>query len=348
MKHLLIFFLLTPFVVIGQDIHFSQMNLSPLTLNPALVGANYDLEANLNYRSQWNSVNSPFQTIGASVYSRLNPENKPTKKAYIAAGIDFFNDQAGLTNRVVSNNVNLHFATHLIVGKGSTLGLGLYGGWAQRSIDPSGSTWASQYDGSAYNSLISSGEDFNRASFGVFDVGTGIVYTYNSGNSRIGINDAKKINVGFAAYHLSRPNYSFLASEERQYIRFSGFVNGSFGVQNTRLIVEPGIYFNQQGPAREIFLGTYFKYIIIEESHYTIFVQPFTASLGVFYRNKDALVVKAMLEWNGIGLGFAYDVNTFNTLMTASKGKGAFEFALRYVVPDFSRRPYVSGGRSFF
>lgn len=348
MKRLIVLILLMPFAGMAQDIHFSQMEFSPLTLNPALAGANYDLEANLNYRSQWNSVASPYQTFGASVDSRLNPKNKATKKAYIAAGLDFFNDRSG-SSRVTTNHVNLSLATHIIMGEGSSLGLGVYGGWGQRFIDPSASTWASQYDGMHYNPSIQSGETFRSSSFNAFDVGAGMVYTYNSGSTRIGENDAKKINVGFATYHLNRPNYSFLdPTGEKQYMRFSGFINGSFGLRNTRVSIDPGIYFHQQGPAREIYLGTYVKYMIKEESHYTIFVQPFTASLGLFYRNQDALVVKAMLEWNGIGLGFAYDVNTFNTLVTASKGKGAFEFALRYLIPDYSRRPYTSGGRSFF
>lgn len=348
MKRLILFLFLIPLGAKAQDIHFSQMEFSPLTLNPAMAGANYDLEANLNFRSQWNSVAKAYQTVGASVYSRFNPKHKSTKKAYIAGGLDFFNDRSG-SSRVTTNHVNLSIATHIIMGEGSSLGLGVYGGWGQRFIDPSASTWASQYDGMHYNPNIASGENFRNPSFNAFDVGAGMVYTYSTKDTRIRENDGKRINVGFSAYHLNRPNYSFLnLTNEKQYMRFSGFVNGSFGIHNTRVIIEPGIYFQQQGPAREIYLGSYVKYIIKEQSQYTLFIQPFTASLGLFYRNRDALVIKALFEWNGMGLGFAYDVNTFNSLMTASKGKGAFEFALRYIIPDYGRRPYVSGGNSFF
>src|SRR5699024_5361272 len=120
----------------------------------------------------------------------------------------------------------------------------------------------------------------------------------------------------------------------------------AFGLRKTHIILEPGIYFNHQGPANELYLGMYVKYIIQEQSHYTIFVQPFTASLGLFLRNQDAFVVKALLEWNGLGLGFAYDINALNSLVSASRGKGAFEFALRYIIPDYARRPYVKGGKS--
>lgn len=347
MKRLIILILFIPFVGVGQDVHFSHAEFSPLTLNPAMAGANNDLEANLNFRSQWNSIATPYQTIGASVYSRFNPNDKRRKKAFIAGGIDFINDRSGL-NRVSTNHVNLSFATHIVLGSGSFVGLGLYGGWGQRTLDPSDGTWASQYDGMQHNPALSSGENFRSASFSNFDTGAGLVYTFKSTNSRIGINDSKNFNIGFAAYHLNRPDYSFLDREgEQQYMRFSLFANGSFGIHNTRIIVEPGIYFHHQGPANELYLGAYAKYIIKEQSKYTLFVQPFTASLGVFYRNRDALIVKALLEWNGVGLAFAYDVNTFNSLVLASKGKGAFEFALRFTIPDYERRSYMTGGNSF-
>ncbi|EPB65603.1 hypothetical protein ANCCEY_15329 [Ancylostoma ceylanicum] len=85
-----------------------------------------------------------------------------------------------------------------------------------------------------------------------------MVYTYNSADSRIAENDQKQLNVGFATYHLNRPGYSFLSQpQERLYIRYSAFVNGAFGIRRTRMILEPGVYFHQQGNAREIMYGLY-------------------------------------------------------------------------------------------
>lgn len=72
----------------AQDVHFSQMSFSPLNLNPALAGANSTLQGIVNYRSQWNSVAEPYQTIGASVDGRFN-DNKRNKKGIIAGGLNF-------------------------------------------------------------------------------------------------------------------------------------------------------------------------------------------------------------------------------------------------------------------
>jgi len=341
MKRLIVLAVLVfPKLMTAQDIHFSQMGYSPLTLNPALAGANYDLQVNVNYRNQWNSVAVPFQTIGASVDTRLNARKKTNKKAHVAMGINFFNDMAGEA-RITTNNANLHIATHVMVGDGHTLGAGLYGGWGQRSIDPSAGKWASQYNGLNHDPMLSSGETFNSPTFSMFDTGAGLLYTYNSGETRIAQNDSKIINAGFAAYHLNRPNFSFLnRPEERMYIRFSGFVNGSFGVPNTHLILEPGVYYHQQGKAREVLLGMYARYIIKDESRITSFVKKTTVALGLFYRNQDALIAKAHVEWRGFGIGVAYDFNLFSDLMKVSRSRGGLELALRWVVPDLYLRSH--------
>lgn len=320
----------------AQDIHFSQMPYSPLTLNPGLAGANYDLSTSLNFRNQWNSVAEPFQTVAFSVDARLNAKNKRRdKKVHVAAGINFFNDKAGQA-KVVTNNANFHLATHIILDYQHTLGLGIYGGWLQRTLDPNAGRWANQYDGMAYNPNYASGETFNTLSFNNFDTGAGMVYTfYNGRESRIAANDSKMINVGFAAFHLNRPGYSFInKTQEKMYIRFSAFANASFGIRNTHVLIEPGIYFHNQGNARELFFGLYGKYIIKGESHITNFVQQTMVGLGLFCRNQDALVLKAMFDWNGLGIGFAYDFNLFNSLIQLSKSRGGIEVALRWVVPD--------------
>lgn len=321
--------------LVAQDIHFSQMNYSPLTLNPGLTGANFDFQTNLNFRSQWNSVAEPFTTVAFSADARLNAKKKRQKKAHLAAGINFFNDRAG-AQKITTNNANLYFATHVILGDGHTLGLGVYGGWSQRTLDPNGGRWGSQYDGMKFDENLGSGETFNTSTFHLFDTGAGLVYAFsNQRESRIAENDSKMINVGFAAYHLNRPGFSFInKTQEKMYMRFSAFVNASFGIRNTHVLIEPGIYFHNQGNARELFFGLYGKYILRGESHITSFVQRTTVGIGLFCRNQDALVLKAMVEWNGLGLGFAYDFNLFNSLIKLSKSRGGIEVALRYVIPD--------------
>jgi type IX secretion system PorP/SprF family membrane protein len=314
----------------AQDVHFSHMEFSPMTLNPGLAGANSPMQGIVNYRSQWNSVAVPYQTIAASFDARFN-ENKRSKKGIIAGGINFFNDQAGEL-KVNTNNVNLNLAYHLILDQTSTLGLGIYTGFGQRSISPDGAKWGSQYDYStlSYNAGLASGETFNSPSFNFLDAGAGIVYTYKDGQGYMTQNAGKLFNWGFAAYHVNRPNYSYLDNgTEKLYIRYSTFVNANIGIQNTKGSILPGIYYNRQGKAQEIFFGMNYKYLLSEGSKVTGFTKPMAMYLGLFSRWGDAMIGKFMFEYDQFTAGFAYDIN-ISSLTEVSRTRGGFELFLRF------------------
>lgn len=316
----------------AQDIHFSQFEYSPMNLNPALVGANSPMQGIVNYRNQWSRVGNPYQTIGASFDARFN-ENKRMKKGIIAGGINFFNDKAGTTN-VSTNIVSMNLAYHLILDRENTLGIGLQGGFGQRSISTSGAEWASQYDGIGFNPMMSSGEDFNSPSFSYFDVGAGMVYSYKMKGGYMTQNIQRRVNVGFAAFHLNRPNYSFLENEGEQLaMRFSGFINADLGIENTRGILQPGIYFHRQAGHQEIMLGTNYGYILHTGSKATGFTRPITAYIGFFYRFQDAAVARLMFEYDLFSLGFAYDIN-LSDLTPVTRSVGGFELFLRYNLGD--------------
>lgn len=313
----------------AQDVHFSQMPYSPLTLNPALAGANSPLQAIVNYRTQWRSVASPYKTIAASVDGRIN-ENKRGKHGHIAYGLNFFNDQAG-DARVSTTNVNLSVGYHIILDKTSTLGAAIYGGFGQRGINAAAGKWGSQYNGMAYDPTLSSGETFATSQFSYADFGAGLVYTYKEGDRYMTANDQKSFNYGFAIYHLNKPKYSFLGAgdDEELYMRWSIFANGNIGLGNSRWSIVPGVYYQRQKSAQELLVGTYFKCRLSEASRATGFNKSSFLSLGLFYRNKDALVAKAMFEWADYSVGFAYDVNT-SSLTEVSNARGGVEFFLRY------------------
>lgn len=318
--------------LIAQDIHFSHMEYSPLTLNPALAGANSPMQGIVNYRSQWNSVATPYQTIAASFDARFN-ENKRQKKGIMAGGLNFFNDKSGDLN-VTTNLVNLNLAYHLILDRTSTLGLGIYTGFGQKSIDQNAGRWGNQYDGMAYNATVGNGESFNSPSFTFLDAGTGVLYTYKKNQGYMTQNNQRTVNGGFAIYHLNRPGNSFIdQSSEKLFMRFSAFVNATIGIDNTRGSVLPSVYFQRQKSSMEILYGLYYKYQINEGTMFTGFNKPMALYLGIFNRFKDAMVGKFMLEYDQFAAGFGYDIN-ISSLNTVSNAKGGFEFFLRFNMGD--------------
>lgn len=329
MKYLILFISIVTGAnfVYGQDIHFSQMQFSPLSLNPALAGAENNFQGIVNYRNQWNSVAFPYSTIAASADWRF--KEKRRANGFLAGGLNVFNDQAG-DIKMTTSNVNLSLAYHLYLDRNSTIGLAIQGGFGQRGINPSAGIWQSQSTGSGFNTNLSSGENFGAVNYSHLDAGAGIVYHYSM-NTGMRVGSPKfKLTAGAAAYHVNQPATPFLAGgEDDLAIRYAGFVYFDYGVMNTNFSVMPGLFFNRQGPHQEILVGSYIRAVLTEGSRATGFKRELATSFGGFYRFGDAFIVKFMLDYSDYSLGVSYDFN-LSSLTPASRGRGGAEIFLRY------------------
>jgi type IX secretion system PorP/SprF family membrane protein len=318
----------------AQDIHFSIAASNPIVLNPALAGANYNKEATLNYRSQWGSLGEPYKTTTAGYSARLQNKKRNASNNF-ALGVQFVNDKAGDPS-IVNNSFSVVLADHLRVGTNSTLGVGMMLGLGQRSIRQSQGKWASQYNGTAYDPSLSSGEGLNNLDFRFVDAGVGMVYAYGRRGGTLARNEDKAFNVGVSVYHVNRPNYSFFKEQEdRLPVRISAFANAEFAVEAMDAAVLPGIYFHQQGNATEILLGSFYKFKLMKDTRYTGFNKALALSVGLFGRLGDAAIVKMMLDWDQYSFGYAFDFNT-SRLNNSTNGFGANEIFLRFTAP-FSR-----------
>src|SRR6185369_3448682 len=77
----------------AQDIHFSQYAETPSAINPALAGGSYNTRVILNYRNQWSSVGTAYQTMGVSFDQRI--KFRKLRNNYFAFAINIFRDQSG-------------------------------------------------------------------------------------------------------------------------------------------------------------------------------------------------------------------------------------------------------------
>lgn len=317
-------------VVSAQDIHFSQFYMAPIQLNPGAAGTEADIRVHLNYKEQWKSVASPYKTIGGSYDMRF----KKTKSGYFGGGIFFYSDRAGDARMGVAQG-NLNLAYHLVIGQGQTLGLGVMGGYAQRSVNTTNMQWGNQYDGMAYNSSLPAGEiGAGNFSNSYLDLGTGLVYTYTQGEKNLTGNNQISATAGIAMFHVHKPDYSFLGDgSENLYRKFVIHGNSLFGIAHSRISVIPGFQYKIQGGARELVFGSSIRYRIMEDSHFTGFVTGSSLSLGFYYRNRDAVILTSLLQFGGYGIGISYDLNV-SDLTQASNGRGGLEIALRYIYPS--------------
>jgi type IX secretion system PorP/SprF family membrane protein len=325
-------FLCLSSLVRAQDIHFSNTEYVPLVLNPALAGANSGRQANLAYRTQWGQLGTSFRSAIASFDTRVGKQ-EGRKTNSLAIGFNFFNDRTPAT-AITNTAANFSLADHIKVNSTSQISLALNLGYAFRSFNESGGKWASQYNGVSYDAGLPSGETFGNQNFGFFDAGAGIVYTYaKSTKNAVGTNN-KRVNLGFAAYHVNRPNDSFIQSNDaRLPIRFTFFTNAELNVSGTKGSFLPGIYIQRQGTFSQYLLGAYYRYQLNGGSNYTGYEKPFSLYIGLFSRIQDSFIAKLMVEFDQYSVGYAHDF-TVSPLTTNSGRLGASEIFIRYNMGD--------------
>jgi type IX secretion system PorP/SprF family membrane protein len=343
-------------VLNAQDIHFSQFNQSPLTLNPSLAGTTVWIRAAMQYRTQWSAVTVPYRTIGASFdvkskrrWIKIEHETAKFRQSGengFGWGVNVYNDKAG-DGRMGTLQANASLAYQVYMSARSMLALGMQGGILQRSIDFSELHWGTQYDqnsSTGYNASLPpdkavAGGDNN---FIRPDLSTGVIYTYKKNERYMRGGDQMDITLGAALFHVNQPKYSFLGTGEKLYQRIVIHGHSMIGIPNSSIALAPGFAIMKQGPNQEIFMGMMVRYMLKEDSKYTGFVKGSSISAGGYYRNKDAFVATALFEFASYGVGLSYDFNV-SGLKTVSSGRGGLEITLRFLNPA----PFIYSQASF-
>ncbi|MBK6521212.1 MAG: PorP/SprF family type IX secretion system membrane protein [Sphingobacteriaceae bacterium] len=342
LRTILIVFVLTSAVQTrAQDIHFSQVSETPLLINPANTGffPGY-FRAIVNYRSQWQAMGNPFKTINLSVDAGLFKSKR--RKAFLGLGLVMFQDRAGAA-KLSRTQAMVNISGLVKLSKKSVLCAGLYGGAIGNSADYSKLTYASQFNGNAIDPEANSGENSIYRNFTTTDLGMGIAYEASSVKIDTDHDDVTKVRIGLAAYHLNRPKQEFAAgSVYRLPMRLVGSLFSNIDFEDTRFTLTPAFVIQKQGKkdksipaeykirgAYEFVTGSYIKVRLATGTKTTGEKTQNAIGFGLFYRSKDALIPKLILELGDYAIGMAYDVN-ISGYKSASKSNGGFEVSLRY------------------
>jgi type IX secretion system PorP/SprF family membrane protein len=330
----------------SQDLHFSQYNQTPSLVNPALTGASSVFRASVIYKDQWRSVTVPYKTYGASIELKFKASNWEKNQPYtltrfykksfsrLAGGLSFYSDKAGDGN-MGSNQVNLSLATFIPINKNTSLSAGLQASVVQRQVDFAKLSFPNQYNGlGGYNNTINSGENYSSQNFIYPDFAGGVLWSYGFNEKSIAANNELKASLGAAMFHINQPKQKYLeVTNERLNAKY--VIHGDFliGIRNTNVAFAPSFMASFQGPSTEILAGTLIKYYFKDDSKYTGFIKRSAFSIGGFYRNRDAMILSAMIEYEQYAIGFSYDLNT-SKLTNASTGRGGPEIFIRFVTPN--------------
>ncbi len=317
-------------VIYAQDIHFSQFYNTPIFINPSSAGAfNGDLRANLNYRNQWNSIDSPFNTTSFTLESQMLKYKWPNN--YLGVGLSFFDDKAGDLN-FGSSQASLTISSILSLSPELTMTVGIQPVFVQYSVDYSNAITSNQYNGSLFDPNLPTGETNLSNGFSFFDVATGVSFNYAKGESNIAAHDMFIVNLGFAFHHLNRSELTF-STIDRLYPKLVANGSSNIGIRYSKLSMIPSYLLMIQGPQKEITFGSLLRFFFKEGSRFTGNISESALLFGAHYRYGDAIIASSGVQLGELYIQVSYDINT-SGLTRSTNYRGGFEFTLRYTNPE--------------
>ncbi len=307
----------------AQDIHWSQFNDNPIFQNPGNAGHfNGDVRLVANYRDQWRSVTVPFTTLSLSV----DANNYRHKN--LGYGLLFFHDVVGDGQfRTVEVQGNVSYLLKLSADSTHSFRPGINVGLNHRQINFDQLYFDNQYNGVLYDPSLPTNETFQTDRKNNISVGVGGVYQYYK-------NDRFNFIIGAGAFNLNRPNQGFYQTVIERDIRTTIFGRGIYKLNYDWDLV-PGIQLSVQGKYREFNIGSSVKYTLINR------LGQYRALYGgLWYRNRDAAFISFGMDYQSWFVGLSYDIN-FSKLVPASRARGGFEIAVRYILHRFKPKKIV-------
>ncbi|MCC7028833.1 MAG: PorP/SprF family type IX secretion system membrane protein [Chitinophagaceae bacterium] len=299
----------------AQDLHFSQYYNAPMLLNPANTALlqNSDWRAGLNYRNQGATVPVPYNTF--SFFSDFGLLRNQWDNAWLGTGVAVWRDVAGNGNLALTK-VQGNLAAHVMTGEKTSFSAGMGAAYCQRSVDFSKLTYDVQWDEFSFNKSVSNQESFSTQKTTFIDVNAGMNFSYFN-------NDNFYVKASVAAAHLNRPTETFYGMSNKIGLRPLLNVDVVYKA-NDNIMLSPSVYYTRQKKASELVGGTL---ININASGGGPTLDANEIILGVFYRNKDAIIGVAGFKWKQNRVTFNYD-HTVSQLSAGNNGVGAMEISL--------------------
>ncbi|MDE3252848.1 MAG: PorP/SprF family type IX secretion system membrane protein [Bacteroidota bacterium] len=298
----------------AQDLHFSQYFNAPLLVNPANTGFNPDFDYRVggNYRNQWASVGNPYKTM--SVWGDTKLFTNRFENGWLGVGASLLKDVAG-SGSLTSTSGYATIAWHQMLGYNSLLSGGFGLGFVSKKIDITKLSFDNQWNGSFFDVNIPSNEPFAYSQTTYLDLQMGLNYAYFASENVY-------FNAGLSVMHLNNPKETFFdpsVSDNRLNRRYTAFVNSSIKIQDV-WIINPNVYVSKMGNAWETVLGMNANRDLTGDGSSQLI-------LGLYYRNKDAVIPMVGYQINDMKITVNYDA-TVSGLSSLNGSRGAYELSI--------------------
>jgi len=347
-----LFLLATSYLAIGQDIHFTNYDFGPLSVNPAQAGSFLgSVRASGIARDQFSSfIDNPWRTGMLSVDAPLDFGFR--KQDWIGVGLSLLQDQVGDVNFKTSG-IQINLAYHLALDKKQTsyFTVGLQYGTFARTLDTNlfraesdiiaGGGTSGSNDPLVSSLMLVEDNLFNQ---NVSDFGAGLQYTSK-------INKTNKLIIGAALNHfrISTNNNNGMGNmnnnpNEVQVIfpvKFTG--HASYLSQlNKKVDLEYALYYARAAQVNNIMpqFRAYFNLQKVEKiDGKRVKKDKGRLMAGLGYRVDDALQFLTGYEINDWRFGVAYDL-TVSSASNYNNFYGALEIGVQRIF-NIYKKPEV-------
>lgn len=314
------------YVLIAQDVHYSQMYSTPLYVNPAFTGNHEcDFRAGVNYRQQAGSFTVPFETYTAWGDTRLYPEFL-RGRGWFGLGTHFYYDNAGNGDLKKVQGLILAAYSQGFNADNSLYGsLGVGVGFTNRSVNKNNLIYGDEWSIPDLEFHLGSSQDPAQI------VNSSIFYPeFNLGlNLHHVVNENWMYEVGASVSHINTPKESFYSdpiinvndgSEIKNNNKVDRKYIGYFTAQlliTERILIKPEAYFIAHEGVTETLAG----------ANMVFGTAPVKLYGGLWFRVMRDIIPVVGVEYNGFTMLFSYDINV-SKQHYASQYQGAFEFSL--------------------
>ncbi|MDH3710819.1 MAG: PorP/SprF family type IX secretion system membrane protein [Cyclobacteriaceae bacterium] len=310
----------------AQDPQFAQYYNNPLYLNPAMTGLDDDIFFGLNYRSQWKSLDLPYEIAQLSMIYPIMEKGSQFKHRG-GFGFSAYRETAGESNNFTTNSFTVTAAYNLYLKSDGSqmISVGLQGGMVNKQIDFNNLRWGSQYNpfiGFDSNITPSLDLDQEATTFPIFNAGAVWFFDPGRKNFRSSISGF----LGFAVSNINRPDESLLSDPDNESLLPRLYkAHAGLNLNLSRdFSISPNVLYMSQNSANQLNAGLYFTYQVSSRPGKQLKMQ-----LGTWYRFEDAMIVSFGILSKNLGLGVSYDYNN-SSLRGFTNGQGALEASITY------------------
>lgn len=311
----------------AQDLRFTQPFADPLKYNPACMGINPDLKFILHTRSQWSKLDKGYSSYS---FSTLYPVYIKEGKEKLDVGLTALQDKAGAFKTL---DLSLAVGYNLQISNSGYVNFSLLGGYVQKSLNVDDLSFDSQYVLGSYDAGNANNETVLNEKTNYPDAGVGAMWYFNPEKDE---NTKLNAYLGVSAFHLNKPNESFVSGTGTLPVRVS-YQGGLKILGGNKIDVTPHVIVNTQKGSENTAAGVYVDYHLSDK---------LKASLGTWFRKKDAIAFHIGAEHSMFSFGYSYDIAT-SDIRNHLSGANAHEISLAYKINQ-SEKHGAKSNPSFF